>query len=297
MKRGTYKDRSGWAAYPNSRWEDPRLDTFDKVIAGWLMSHADGYVAEHVSRNVIAQRLGIDTARVTKSLNRLHALGIIEITAGDRGRLTIRPVVEVWEHDGAPIGIPPSDDPSDRVEFHPVTEGKTTQSEQLHLYTPEQQVEHHHPQTPATCERPPRRSMEPAIDVEALFEAFWRVYPKRVSKHDARKAFGKLVRDRVDMRAVGEGLRAWCAYWDARGEMQFVPYPATWLNRRQWETPPVVDAPRARGGDAVVDRVRRKTAFKRDHIARHGCDDTCAEVEWTRAQRDRTEPVDVSVVG
>lgn len=293
MKRGTYRDRSGWAAYPNRRWEDPRLDTFDKVIAGWLMSHADGYVAEHIGRNEIADRLGIDRARVTKSLARLHALGIVTVTTGERGRVIIEPVPEVWEHDLASGGIPPDHHDDDRVESRPVNGGKTTRSEQLHLYTPEQQVEHHSPVAPAACERAPRRSMESAVDVDALFDAFWRAYPRRVCKQDARKAFEKLVKARVDMHEVGGGLRAWRSHWDARGETQFIPYPATWLNRRQWETPPV-DAP---AKATVVDTVKSKMAFKREHIAQHGCDDLCAEVAWNRIKAGTANVVDVEVVG
>jgi hypothetical protein len=71
------------------------------------------------------------------------------------------------------------------------------------------------------------------------FDSFWELYPKRVAKKDARKAWDKLkvtdelfllieqdIKQRIDM-----GL------WD---DYQYVPYPATYLNAERWddELPP-----------------------------------------------------------
>lgn len=67
---------------------------------------------------------------------------------------------------------------------------------------------------------------------DPLFEKFWTIYPRRVAKQDARKAWKKL---HVDSELFELMLRA--LQWQTRtwSEVQYVPYPATWLNGRRWE--------------------------------------------------------------
>lgn len=68
------------------------------------------------------------------------------------------------------------------------------------------------------------------------FEAFWNLYPRRVAKPEARKAWAK-IKPRV-IADVMVGLSTWCAYWQARAEPEFVPHPATWLRREGWADAP-----------------------------------------------------------
>lgn len=65
------------------------------------------------------------------------------------------------------------------------------------------------------------------------FEEFWAIYPRRVAKRDAIKAWAKL--DKDQQLAALIGLADWRKVWIAKGEMEFVPYPATWLNGWRWE--------------------------------------------------------------
>jgi len=95
------RGRRGSTIVPNWRWEDTRLDPYDLRVAGWLASHADSYLAEHVSRNEICRILGLSPSRVTKSLENLEALGIILVEHVNRGTNYYRWVIEfdweVWE--------------------------------------------------------------------------------------------------------------------------------------------------------------------------------------------------------
>lgn len=146
---------------------------------------------------------------------------------------------------------------------------------------------------PDVCERPVQpamRAVPRGYDVDALFEQFWRVYPKRVARKDARRAFEKALRD-TQPTDIGAGLRAWCVEWEQRDEIQFVPYPATWLNRRQWETPP---PPPAAKPTTVLERARERSRAKNEWKALHreqcGCSedddfDYCAERAWSQHQR------------
>jgi len=68
------------------------------------------------------------------------------------------------------------------------------------------------------------------------FEAFWKVYPRKVAKGDARKAWKqtqsirppteRLVRAVIVARAT--------EHWRKEGG-KFVPYPSTWLRGERWE--------------------------------------------------------------
>lgn len=68
------------------------------------------------------------------------------------------------------------------------------------------------------------------------FEVFWQAYPKKVSKPDAIKAWKKIKPDELMQREIIRGLMRWKGsdQWTRDGG-QYIPYPATWLNRRGWE--------------------------------------------------------------
>lgn len=93
---------------------------------------------------------------------------------------------------------------------------------------------------------------ETAIELIAAtsFEDFWEVWPKKVAKPDAKRAW-----DKATLSVPGERIvSAAIAYRDNPGipERQFIPYPATWLNRAGWDD----ELPAPRGGQSTVDRGR-----------------------------------------
>lgn len=71
--------------------------------------------------------------------------------------------------------------------------------------------------------------------VEEYFDTFWREYPRKVGKGDARKKFAKaLTKTSFDnIMAALQRVKA-SAQWK-KDDGQFVPYPATWLNQERWD--------------------------------------------------------------
>lgn len=72
-------------------------------------------------------------------------------------------------------------------------------------------------------------------DIEALFETFWKCYPRKTAKENARKSFAKLKPSPELMDQIMSGLAAQCgsASW-LKDDGQFVPHAATWLNQKRW---------------------------------------------------------------
>ena len=66
-----------------------------------------------------------------------------------------------------------------------------------------------------------------------MFATFWELYPKKVAKGAAIKAWQKL--NKNDQAEVLEALPNHLKYWQVKGtEKEFIPYPASWLNQMRW---------------------------------------------------------------
>lgn len=69
-----------------------------------------------------------------------------------------------------------------------------------------------------------------------LFNLFWAAYPRKVSKADAVKAWNKINPDETLANLIvlkvdeNKNSNNWL-----KDDGQFIPYPATWLNKRRWE--------------------------------------------------------------
>ena len=76
----------------------------------------------------------------------------------------------------------------------------------------------------------------PSADVSACtppcFDHFWALYPRRVAKLAARKAWAKV--DPAQHVAILEALVSWRPVWRDK-DQEYLPHPATWLNGERWE--------------------------------------------------------------
>ncbi len=85
---------------------------------------------------------------------------------------------------------------------------------------------------------------------QSLFDRFWRAYPKKKGKQDARKAWDKLSPDMDLCRVMAAALERQKRSRDwLREDGRYIPYPATWLRGRRWEDEP--DEPI--GPDGIYD--------------------------------------------
>lgn len=67
-----------------------------------------------------------------------------------------------------------------------------------------------------------------------MFETFWQMYPRRLARKDAERAWLKIPTPK--QAEVIAALKNHLAAWKQKGtEKEFIPYPATWLNGARWE--------------------------------------------------------------
>jgi|GEM_PF-6551981 len=88
------------------------------------------------------------------------------------------------------------------------------------------------------------------------FDLWYGVYPRKVAKQDARKAFLGVIRTADDWRLLLANSKAWIESDFAERSTDKIPYPATFLRRGDWQEPP----PERRGGSTrlrnAVDELR-----------------------------------------
>jgi hypothetical protein len=65
------------------------------------------------------------------------------------------------------------------------------------------------------------------------FDEFWKIYPRKVAKGTARKAWTKAIKAAAP-EAIIKALRGQIAA-GAFKEATYTPYPATWLNGERWD--------------------------------------------------------------
>ena len=72
------------------------------------------------------------------------------------------------------------------------------------------------------------------IKAEFTFDRFISLYPRKIRQEMARNKFKVIAAKHL--KAVFDGLDAWNKYWkDNDVDVEFIPYPSTWLNQKQWE--------------------------------------------------------------
>jgi hypothetical protein len=80
---------------------------------------------------------------------------------------------------------------------------------------------------------------------QALFDQFWRAYPRRQAKGEAERWWQRAKPDEATVAemigAIGRQLQG--GDWQKEGG-RFIPLPATWLNQRRWEDETTGPAPK-----------------------------------------------------
>jgi hypothetical protein len=71
------------------------------------------------------------------------------------------------------------------------------------------------------------------------FEEFWRNYPRRVGKHDAKRMWDRM-NDQERAKAIAS-LQAWKRTKQWNGDPDFIPYGSTFLHQERYNDEPTVE--------------------------------------------------------
>lgn len=89
--------------------------------------------------------------------------------------------------------------------------------------------------------KPPKTAPLSVAESQA-FEVFWKLYPRKVAKQAAFKAW-RATRKTASAESICDGAQWWVCEWKReRTEQRFIPYPATFLNSGQHLTSHNVEA-------------------------------------------------------
>jgi hypothetical protein len=66
-----------------------------------------------------------------------------------------------------------------------------------------------------------------------MFDEFWMLYPRKVAKASARKAWQKLTE--VQQLEAAKAIETHCQYWKAKETaLEFIPHASSWLNGERY---------------------------------------------------------------
>lgn len=73
-------------------------------------------------------------------------------------------------------------------------------------------------------------------NIYVYFDAFWKLYPRKVNKKKAKDKFFRICKDENTFNAIMRGLKKQMksVEWQNDGG-KYIPHPTTWLNGERWQ--------------------------------------------------------------
>jgi hypothetical protein len=243
--------------------EQPGLSDSEKLVLCALTSFADRAGFCWPSQRAIAERAGRTDRTVRTILPLLEARGLItrEHRHRDDGGRT---------SDGFCLTPPeaPASAPPGNQDFRPPLEAQASdevpgRKNQMNYQAPP-------PTSPTLLNESPLPVHAPrAVSASDGFNEFYRVYPRHVGKGAAMKAWAKAVKIASPEEIIAGACRL--ANDPNLPEQQYVPHPATWLNRIGWEDEPcpcrkstvtsVQERRRERNGAVIAQAIQNPPSY------------------------------------
>jgi predicted transcriptional regulator len=209
---GVYKiyrhDSQPFAQVPNSAIRDPEISPNAFRLLAYLMSHKEGYELTYgqIERQTTLGRYAINEAiRVLTDKGWLRT----ERTKKDNGQFgptsfhILDPEGVDSVADDSSVGDSTMEQPTDNKNTNSL---ENTKDKEKHL---------------------------------KAFDEFWKLYPKKIAKADALKAWIKATK----LKTADELLKLTKAYAEGKlPEDKYIPYPASWLNKGLYESVEIAEA-------------------------------------------------------
>jgi predicted transcriptional regulator len=203
---GVYKiywhDSQPFAQVPNSAIRDPEISPNAFRLLAYLMSHKEGY---ELTYGQIERQTTLGRYAINEAIRVLTAKGWLrtERTKKDNGQFgptsfhILDPEAVDSVADDSSVGHSTMEQPTDIKNTNYL---ENTKTKEKHL---------------------------------EAFDTFWLLYPKRIAKADALKAWNKALKKKT----ADELIALTKAYSESKlPDMTYIPYPASWLNKELYES-------------------------------------------------------------
>jgi hypothetical protein len=207
--RGHHSFDDHFTQIPNDWLRDSRLSLKSIGLLAQLMSHSPGWNMS-IRSLAKANKTGIDT--IKSAVKELEELGYLVRSSKQKQNLDGTFADYEWT----------TADPFQNPVTVKTRHGETGHKEEHSLL--EQKANKNNERT------------------HALFDEFWKEYPKKLDKGRARRAF-KSALTRANFEDILAGTIRY-ANDPNLPELQFIKHPATWLNADAWENGPLPKDPR-----------------------------------------------------
>ncbi len=118
----------------------------------------------------------------------------------------------------------------------PITEKPSTENQrQINNNIPITDSQITEEQNISTPQKRQRRESQLTVVQQSLFNHFWEVYPKKVAKENAEKAWKKINPSEELASTIVQAVKTQISVDGRFRETRFTPHPATWLNGHEWE--------------------------------------------------------------
>ncbi|WP_286751275.1 helix-turn-helix domain-containing protein [Pseudomonas sp. UBA2522] len=216
---------------PASLWLDRSLSTNEKVMLVEISSLEDDVRGCFATNAHFAEFFGLSVSRVSEIISGLAERGLLNVEQIREGKRVIERRIRLSN---------PFDKPNTPSENAANPFGKDGEP-------PSENTQGSN--TPMSNTKRVKDSPASGTEIEAAFEQFWKLYPKKKSRKDAFKAWAKL-NPGSDMQAVMiAALANHCASRDwAKEGGQYIPNAATWLNGERWHDVLQPAGAKAQGG-------------------------------------------------
>jgi len=199
---------------------DKNLSPIDKLVYCDIQARANSKGVCWPSNKTIGESLGIDKRSVTRSISRLEKAGYISINEADNAtHRTLNPRHDSLHHR--------QDSLPHRQDSLPPTTGESTPHRLVSLPkdTEEKNIKEEYKDT-----------QPHAVAGDGDFDRFWKVYPKKKQKENARKAFKKMKSKMPDIETMISILEKQKQNPDwVKENGRYIPHPATWINAGSWD--------------------------------------------------------------
>jgi phage replication O-like protein O len=86
------------------------------------------------------------------------------------------------------------------------------------------------------------KDLKKDIKDNTVFDDFYKAYPRKIKKEAAKKAWDKLVKEKVDLTMIVLNTINYAETCKLIGtETKYIPHPSTYLNQKQFEDYPTID--------------------------------------------------------